>query len=37
MSKNKKQIRKIIVNDIEYHWIVNEYDCDGDGGCMFKI
>jgi hypothetical protein len=36
-KSNKKQIRKINVDDIEYHWVVNSHNCDGDGGSMFKI
>jgi len=36
-KSNKKQLRKIIVNDIEYYWIVSYFNCDGDGGSKFKI
>ena len=38
MSKSHKvPIRKITINDDVYCWVVNRYNCDGDGGCTFKI
>ena len=39
MSKNKgkKYLRKIIVNDIEYYWKVDNHNCDGDGGSVYQI
>lgn len=37
-SKNKKSLlRKIVVNNEKYYWIVCDYNCDGDGSCRFKI
>ena len=37
MKSHKVPIRKIIVNDQEYFWVVNRYNCDGDGGSSFTI
>lgn len=37
-NKNRKRnLRKIVVNDEEYFWNVSSPNCDGDGGCSFKI
>jgi hypothetical protein len=37
-SKNRKKLlRKINVNNEEYVWCVVDHNCDGDGGCRFKI
>ena len=36
MSK-KIKARKIVVEDIEYYWIVNRHNCDGDGGSFYQI
>ena len=36
-SKSNKKIRKIKVNDKIYYWLVSSYNCDGDGGSLFKI
>jgi len=36
-SRKRKKARKIVVDDIEYYWIVNRHNCDGDGGSIFNI
>lgn len=38
MRKNRnKAVRKITVNNIEYGWLVSDFNCDGDGGKRLKI
>jgi hypothetical protein len=37
-NRNKSNfLRKIIIENEEYLWSVDSYDCDGDGGYKFKI
>jgi len=36
-SKKRKNLRKIVVNDIEYFWKVDNHNCDGDGGSIYQI
>lgn len=36
-SKNRKLLRKINVNNIQYFWCVVDNNCDGDGGSRFQI
>jgi hypothetical protein len=31
------KLRKIIIEGSEYFWVVNHFNCDGDGGCSYKI
>jgi len=37
LKSNKIPIRKIIVNNEIFYWVVSSYNCDGDGGSLFKI
>jgi len=36
-KSRKRNLRKIVVNGQLYHWLVFDYNCDGDGGSKFKI
>jgi hypothetical protein len=33
----RKKLRKITVDGKKYAWSVSRPNCDGDGGCLFKI
>ena len=37
MKNRNKKIRRITVNNIEYTWLVGDYNCDGDGGFNVTI
>ncbi len=33
----KNKLRKIVVEGQIYFWVVSSPNCDGDGGCSFRI
>lgn len=37
MNNRNKKLRNITVNNKTYKWLVGNPNCDGDGGCIFKV
>jgi hypothetical protein len=36
-KNRRKRLRKISVGNIQYLWLVSDFNCDGDDGSNFKI